>query len=78
VEPGLVERKVWSRSDDEVVVWEVWDLTVPHCPIIQTAGLRSIERWSRSLRFTPQEFDALNMKLTDSTKRGARLCTKFK
>ena len=33
-EPGLVSREVVSRDHEMVSLKEVWDVTVPGCPVI--------------------------------------------
>ena len=34
MQPGLISRRIIAKTDHHVVVREVWDVTVPGCPII--------------------------------------------
>lgn len=55
-ENALIERIVVRRTDDMVVLREVWDLTHPDSPFVT---MRPREHYGREIEMRPEEYDAI-------------------
>lgn len=56
-ERGLVSREVVSLEHEMVSLKEVWDVTVPGCPVIaMDPGVTTVTRW---VRMRPEEYAEL-------------------
>ena len=61
-ENALIERVVVRRTDDMVVLREVWDMTHPECPFV---SWKPRERYGREIEMRPEEYDQIKPILKD-------------